>query len=417
MSLSWNGIRTVADLELRQRIRSKRWIIALIAWFVFIGLITGIIIYSIHYSWAGSGCDPASPYSYCPPPAGPIAFSIITMFVLGMGLVIAPTFTATSINGDRNQSTLATLQATRLSALEIATGKLIAAWLTAGVFLVVALPFAILSMVLGGISAWQVAVCFLVTFILVGIVCAIGLGWSAILSRAAGSTVMTYLSTVVLTVITPLLLLFSFPFIEDTQYTVQVWGVSDQVRDDYIYATNQFWNKNQGEEVDYSQAPDPPIDQCHWTTQRVSETRIDKVWWLILPNPFVIVADASPLPPAAKEDLSEYSDDALSLIRYLVREMAQAPQTERDECLELYNYSPKYFVEYNNDGTRSLSLYNGEKVDLPDSPVKVQPVTARSSIWPWGLGFDLLLGGLFFGIAVRKLTIPYKTLARGTRVA
>ena len=32
--------------------------------------------------------------------AGPLAFGTITFFVLGMGLVIAPAFTATSINGD-----------------------------------------------------------------------------------------------------------------------------------------------------------------------------------------------------------------------------------------------------------------------------------------------------------------------------
>lgn len=415
MSLSWNGIRTVTDLELRQRIRSKRWIFALIAWFLFIGLITGIIIWSIYKSWDSDGCELWD--SYCAPPAGPIAFSVIVIFVLGMGLVIAPAFTATSINGDRSAGTLATLQATRLSALEIATGKLIAAWLTAGVFLVVTLPFAILSMVLGGISVWQVAVCFLVTFILVGIMCAIGLGWSAIMSRAALSTVMTYLCTVFLTFITPLLVLFSIPFVEDT-HTIQIWGVSDQVRYQYYDDVNDFWHENDGDEVDYSQAPVPPVDQCHWYSNEVTTTRIDYVWWMLMPNPFVIVADASPLPPAAKGDLSTYSDDLLSGIRYLVRETAQAPQPERDECLNLYYNAPQYYVQTdNNNDIVEIRNLDGTKVSNYDTPVKEKLVTAQNPIWPWGLGFDLLLGGLFFFVAVRKLTIPYKTLAQGTRVA
>jgi hypothetical protein len=99
-----------------------------------------------------------------------------------------------------------------------------------------------------------------------------------------------------------------------------------------------------------------------------------------------------------------------------VREIAQSPQTERDDCLNLYYNAPQYSV-HSNDDTTDIFATNGSKVSTYDSPVKNQPVTAQNPIWPWGLGFDLLLGGFFFWIAVRKLTIPYKTLARGTRVA
>ncbi len=188
-------------------------------WFLVIGAITSLVILATTRLTGGD--DNA-------PNPGPMAFALNVFFVLGMGLIIAPTFTATSINGDRSAGTLATLQATRLSAAEIAIGKLLAAWLTALVFLVVGLPFIAWSMVSGSISLWQVVACFAVVFILVAVVCAIGLGWSALLSRPAGSTVMTYLSVVALTVISTFVMAMLSPLVRSDD-VVRVWGIPDAV--------------------------------------------------------------------------------------------------------------------------------------------------------------------------------------------
>ena len=214
--------------------RSKRWIWALAGWFVLIGAVTGLIIWAAHeiYNWDNNGLQ-----------AGPMAFGVITFFVLGMGLLIAPTFSATSINGDRAGGTLATLQATKLSALEIASGKLLAAWLTAAVFLVVALPFIVWSMVLGNISVLQVLVVFSVVLIEVAVVCAIGLGWSALISRPAGSAVMTYLSIAFLTIISTMVMLLLTPMVVEEE-PVRIWGLHGQVLDEYESATERYWNAN-----------------------------------------------------------------------------------------------------------------------------------------------------------------------------
>lgn len=408
-SLSWHGLTTVVGLEIRQRVRSRRWIWALIAWFVFIGAVTALVLWSV-YKIYRYDCNPL--YDTCSianSDAGPTAFAVITMFILGMGLVIAPAFTATSINGDRTQGTLATLQATRLSSVEIAGGKLIAAWLSAAVFLLVALPFIIVSMVLGNISVLQVVVCFAVIFVLVAVVCAIGLGWSSIVSRAAGSTLLTYLSVVVLGIISPLVLVLTLSFVqEDTQ--IQVWGLNSSETTQYYDAVNAYWNNPKGKT-----APEPPVDQCHWFTRTQSVTRMDRVWWLLVPNPFVIVADAAPLSPQAHGDIT-YAEDPLSMIRSGVREMARPPALEVDQCIDLYASSPAYQVNYNTDGTVTITK-NGSIVTPPPSPVTPRPVAENYPVWPYGLAVNLILGAIFFWITVHKLRIPYKTLTKGTRVA
>lgn len=407
-TMSMHGLRTVTNLEIRQRVRSRRWIAALIAWFVVIGGVTGLIILSV---------SKVLSFSETPPNAGPIAFGWITFFVLGMGLVIAPTFTATSINGDRAAGTLALLQATRLSAAEIAGGKLLAAWLTSAVFLVVALPFIGWSMVLGSISLWQVIACFAVVFLEVAVVCAIGLGWSAVISRTAGSTVLTYLSIVALVVLMPLVMALLSPFTR-TMETIRVWGPNSALMAQYEVAVNDYWSKNPT--GDGTGIPAPPIGQCEWSQVQEERYHPERIWWLLLPNPFVIVADAAPLPDSALNNLGKYvgdSGDPLAFLRYGVRTLGNTPALERDECLQLYGMSQAYDVEFDETGNvLRVTTSGGEPVPVT-SPVKRTPVTVDNALWPYGFGFNLLIGGLFFWVAVRRLTIPYGVLPKGTRVA
>lgn len=407
-TLTWHGLKTVTSLEVRQRIRSRRWIIALVAWFVVIGGMTGLIMAAVAQILS---------FAEAAPDAGPIAFGWITFFVLGMGLVIAPTFTATSINGDRAAGTLALLQATRLSAAEIAGGKLVAAWLTSAVFLVVALPFIAWTMVLGSISVWQVIVCFTVVFLEVAVVCAIGLGWSAIISRAAGSTVLTYLSVVTLVVLLPLVMALMVPLTRTTE-TVRIWAPNETLMREYYDAVDTYWSKHP--DGGGGGVPAPPIGQCEWREERADMYHADRVWWLLLPNPFVVVADAAPLPEEAKSNLGAYvgrSTEPLAGVRYFVRSLANRNALERDDCLNLYGASDAYRVDYDGNGNViAIRTSGGEPVPFT-TPVKAVPVTVDNALWPYGFAFNLLVGGLFFWVAVRRLTVPYGVLPKGTRVA
>ncbi|HEX5334432.1 MAG TPA: ABC transporter permease subunit [Propionicimonas sp.] len=405
--LSVNGLWTVTELELKQRVRSRRWIVALLVWFVVIGAITSLVILATSSLMGADGSD-QNP--------GPMAFALNVFFVLGMGLIIAPTFTATSINGDRSAGTLATLQATRLSAAEIAIGKLLAAWLTALVFLVVGLPFIAWSMVTGSISLWQVVACFSVVFVLVAVVCAIGLGWSALLSRPAGSTVMTYLSVVALTVISTFVMALMAPLVRSDD-VVRVWGIPDSVMTEYQGSIDKYWETHT--DGDSSGLPQPPIDRCAWKTETQENVHMERVWWITVINPFVVVADAAPLPAEAYTDLNNYAysaADPLAMIRLGVRSLSMPPATERDDCMQLYAMSDFYRVDYDAEGTPRVTTASGSPVDI-HSPVKRRPVTIDSPIWPYGLGANLLIGATFLWVAVRRLKVPYGQLPTGTRVA
>ncbi len=107
-------------------------------------------------------------------------------------------------------------------------------------------------------------------------------------------------------------------------------------------------------------------------TYEVTVMHTERVWWLLAPNPFVVLADAAPtLPPRAEDDPRE-PFDPLGSIGQEVR--------------------------------RARRGSSGGRFDT-------RPV------WPYGLGFNLLLGGGALWLTTRRLTTPSRTLARGVRVA
>ena len=93
--MSWTAVRTVAVLELRQRVRSTRWRVMLVVWGVVLVLLCGGLA-----SLAGMSGGRHEEVV-------PILYDVTLSFVLGIGLIVAPTLSATSINGDRADATSA----------------------------------------------------------------------------------------------------------------------------------------------------------------------------------------------------------------------------------------------------------------------------------------------------------------------
>ena len=162
-----SGVLTVARLEFKLRIRAGRWRWLVGAWFVVLAV-----------------SDLAGPHRRQPAhhrrrvggarrTLGAVMFGVVVLVVLALALLVAPALAAQSVNGDRERGTLATLQVTRLRASEIALGKLLASWGTALVFLAVTLPLALWCYSEGGLSAGRIAGVYLVTALLLGVVCAI----------------------------------------------------------------------------------------------------------------------------------------------------------------------------------------------------------------------------------------------------
>ncbi|ACZ29314.1 hypothetical protein Xcel_0275 [Xylanimonas cellulosilytica DSM 15894] len=361
--LTWHGIRTVTQLELRQRVRSTRWKVALIVWFVVVGGITGLTTGALH-ALQSSGDDE---------PLGALIFGIVVFFVLFLGLLVSPTLSAASINGDRNAGTLATLQATLLSPAEIVIGKLLAAWLAALAFLAASVPFIVWALAAGGVAVLSLVTTLLMLAVVLLVVCAIGLGFSALVAKTSGSAVLTYLTVGGLSVVTPVLFGLSTPLVT-TQEEVRVWTLPASA-----------WEETN---------PSPSL--CRWETETMSRVHTERTWWLLAVNPFVIVADSQPL--GDREEIERAgATSPLGLIQLGVRYARTGPSAEEDWC-------PYYGGFVDGSDTR------------PDSPVeRVEP--SDQAVWPWGLGVLLVVAGGAVVVAVNRLRIPTRTLPQGTRVA
>jgi ABC-type transport system involved in multi-copper enzyme maturation permease subunit len=178
--LTWHGLKTVAQLELMQRVRSSRWKTTLLLWFIGVGAICVLIATAIQAN------------SYGTRPVGAAIFAANVYFILFMGLLITPTLSSTAINGDRDKGTLAILQASLLTPLEITLGKLAASWFASLAFLFVSVPFIFWAFAAGGVSARAVFSSLIMMAFLLLVVCAVSLYFSARTPKLAGSTVSSY---------------------------------------------------------------------------------------------------------------------------------------------------------------------------------------------------------------------------------
>ena len=346
--MTWTGVRTIMVLELRQRVRATRWRIMLGIWLAVLVLLCGGLVITVEVLMPNSS---STEYLLS-------LYDLVVCFVLGIGLIVAPTLSATSINGDRADATLALLQATALRSQEIVVGKLLAAWVAAIAFLGVATPFLILLTVAGG-SHWQALLAHLVILVFtLGAVCAIGLGFSGLTARPSASAVLTYLVVAALTVGTPLATAISASLVTGTQ-TVVTYRVDHDV------------------------------------------TRTDWIWWMLAPNPFVALGDATAHAPQQPASAS-FGDPAslLSLTGQGV-DFMRNPQPER----VVRNYCEDRKDSFDHPSSSRSSRDDGG------------PLARHLAFWPASIVVLMALGAGGVVTASRRLRVPAGRLPRGVRLA
>lgn len=395
--LTWHGVRTVAVLELRQRVRSTRWVIVLAVWFALLGGLTTLIRFAVHRALdpgqLGGAPDAAAlqqATDRAAQAAGAMMFGIIVFLVLGLAGLVAPALTATSVNGDRTAGVLATLQTTLLSAAEIAVGKLLAAWATALALLATAVPFILWAYLEGGTSAGRLLVTVALLAVMLLVVCAMALGWSAIAARTSTSAVLTYLSVALLGLGLPLLFAVTLPLVS-----------SDEAVKVYQSAPISQDQPQDGSTMIYG---------CKVEVQTMSRSHTERVWWLLAANPFVVLADAAPRPPADRG--YSFGDDPLTAIRTGVREARLGPAPVEDWCT-------------GNSYTQTDPATGAQVDSAVPTPPEITAAQERRNaelnglgvVWPFGLAADLVLAAGFVVLAIRRLRAPARALPRGTRVA
>jgi ABC-2 type transport system permease protein len=322
---------TIARLEVLLRFRAGRWRWLLASWFIGLVLFSWLLSVSISRSSSLNGHR------------GDVLFGGLQLFMLLLALFIVPALTSQSVNGDRERGRLGVLQVSEVSSLDIIGGKLLAAWGTAGVFVAVSAPITVFALVEGGISVVQVVVVTLVVVLLLGIICAIGLGLSALLSRSTTSSVLTYVAVFVLAL-----------------GTVILAGLVT--------------------------AAESSSGQSHRDT-----------WYIVAPNPFVILADAAPSAPLHRTCYSESTGQVVSGPFRVGGTLCQT-NVQTGDVLGSIRQSIRSL-----ESTNSLAVGNG-----PPS---------GGAVWPYGLAFDLLVSFGLLWAAVRSLATPKRRLPKGVRLA
>jgi ABC-type transport system involved in multi-copper enzyme maturation permease subunit len=355
------GIRDVVVLELKQRLRSRGWYIMLAIWFVLTGLVTWLT----WASWNASQEAQRTYSGYVPPPEtgpGSMIFEVVLAFVLLFALLVAPALSANAVNGDRAGGTLAILQVTLLQPGQILWGKFVAAWAAALAFLVASTPFLVIGVALGGMTPGHVLVALLMLAVEVGVVCAIGVGNSALAGRPLFSIVVTYLAVAGLAV-----------------GTLIAFGLGTGLTQGTIMANQPQYRAYE----QLSNGPAEPQYTCSGPLQEQRVMRTERVAWLLAMNPYVVVADAIPYPDRTGQQ-GFRSVGAIESISQGARYALAGPE-----------------------GTYPCA--NGE--------VKPQYLAQSTPMWPLGLGLQLLVAALLMWLGWRSLRTPAHRLARGTRIA
>lgn len=364
------GVAAVVGMELRQRLRSRGWYIMLGIWIALIWLVTALV----WMSWkaqSGYNFDPG--FGRVGP--GPLIFEAVLAFVLLFGLLVAPAFSANAISGDRSAGTLAILQVTLLRPGQLLWGKFLASWIVSLAFLVVSVPFLIFGIAHGGLGVAYIFVALLLLAIELGVVCALGVGISALANRPLFSIVVTYLTVAGL----------AFG-------TLIAFGLGMMVSNGTVAANQTFY---QGQEV-YQEEPDSGVEPeditdegadyaCYGPLVEQPAPRTERVAWMLSMNPFVVVADA-------------------------------IPYAERNVTPE--QYYPTGLFETISQGARYAQA--GPDATYPCANGKANSssyLDQKTPLWPLGLGLQLLVAAGILALGWRALRTPAGKLSKGTRVA
>ncbi|MGB4777369.1 ABC transporter permease, partial [Microbacterium sp.] len=298
----------MARLELLQRVRTVSWYVLL---GVFALLLIGVTALAfIAYGGWGMG--------------GPGVYSIVVYVTLLLALLVSPTLSGNSINGDRDAATLAPVQVTLATTGEILLGKFVAAWITGLAFAAVAAPFLVIATLAGEVQPWTVVISLAILIVETGVIAAIGVALSGILARPLFSVAVTYLVVAALAVGT----VISFGLI------------GSAVSSEAVSLSRSPEYDAQGAPVCKDGTEDcwenPTQMVCgEWDRTTYRTPRFDHVWWMLSANPFVILADAAP----TRFDRNGNPDDVFGWLKYSVRSAQLTPDLENrwDGC------DPEYY--------------------------------------------------------------------------
>ncbi|GAB3130021.1 ABC transporter permease subunit [Tsukamurella serpentis] len=375
----WRTVGIVVGLELRQRTRTTRWRVLLGVFF----LVVTTVVFGLYWF-----------ITTISPDTGGRAFLenlyfIVLGFVGFLGLVIAPTMTATSINGDRKDATLAVVQATPATGSQLATGKLLGAWIASCALLLVTAPYLIWAIVVAEYPPLYSILGVVVVALIFLSYCGIGLGLSALLSRPIGSAAITQLATLFLLAGLPIITALLVPATETRTTALQPDFSHNAGTDDWT---------------------------CRAVPTEMTVEHTERIWWITAPNPLVIFADA-----AAQRDYGRDAQNSLAGRRYAdytdagQRRPSKSALAEVADAVAVARTGPGPVRDRQCPVGRNLPVIIDDDVTYSGNSRESQRNLGRS--WYWGLLANLALGGIGLAFAAHRLRVPAGRLPRGVRIA
>lgn len=414
---TWSAVSTIFKLELLGRVRSKKWIIALVVWIAVLVLTwLGTLAFARQYLVGG---DAESSLRY------EVLMWVLCMllfFATAVSLVVAPALSSTSINGDRETANLAILQVTPITPGQLLWGKLLAAWISGMVFaLAAAIPLSIMVTIHG--LGWGMLVRSLAIILVeIFVVCALGLGFSAVITRPVISVLITYLVLGALTVGGPMAFAFTYPAIlEKVEYPVMVLDQNPPAKGVPYGTYTQKYEKESWTEY------------CYQDTRDNTISHTDRTWFLLMTSPFTILPDAATglqtgrKALATKIDKGRYSVISSSPFAMASAGVADArrPHPSSAQYLQRLKTAPKPYISvwddcYIDKDNRVHDTYEDKQLEAARDNFYgngFEQLPYMGHNWYWGLGLHLVLAVIAVVVAWRRLRTPVRHLAKGVRIA
>jgi len=293
---------------------------------------------------------------------------------------------------------------TRLTAGDIAFGKLLASWFVSFAMLVTTTPFLLYAFSRSGWHWGELLIVLAVILFVVLASSAVGLAWSAIAARSVASVSLAHLTTGFLVLGSLVLFAFSGALVSDKVEQKNRYIDWEQLSAEQQETLNGAYMSGDFSEVDVDSLV------CAEETYTHGVAHTEKTAWLLLVNPAVMIGEFSPIvnPTTFTED----GRAAPGIFAQVHQSVSGARIGPSAQDLKSSSY---------DDCANIAAMAAGNEPDYGDNGQDWEALQLQRATYnraPWiGLGVQavLLLGSMT--IVVRRLRVPYKKLRAGTRVA
>jgi ABC-2 type transport system permease protein len=179
--------------ELRQRMRERRgWILPSL----YLLALCAIISF-VYYEQLTNGRSTQQGWQF-----GVELFLTLAYSQLALLLLMAPIFSAGALTIEKEQRTLPGLLTSLLGSVQIWWGKFAASLMFILLLLVIGIPVLSAVFAFGGVGPWEVGIVAFTTVVILGTISAISLYWSSAFRRSVHATAVSYVTVVLMTVVT-----------------------------------------------------------------------------------------------------------------------------------------------------------------------------------------------------------------------